>query len=144
MEHKVLAKVLKSLMDKARKAAIKNATTAVETKKRRELVLLRLPAKGERPCISTAASADADEEVVENVGRGSTSMGAGIEGDCSAASLDLGGNDFVETVLQGMGGGATTKPSVMAPMLGVLGDDSSSSKGEIGGGDAPTKGCGGR
>ena len=85
---------------------------------------------------SAATSADADEEVAENVGGGSTSVGVGTEGDRSVASLDLGGDDFVETALQGMGGGATVEPSVLAPMPGVLGDDSSGFEEEIGGGDA--------
>ena len=49
MEHKVPAKVLKSLEDKARKATAKNTTVAAEMKKRRGLALLRLSARGGRP-----------------------------------------------------------------------------------------------
>ena len=53
-----------------------------------------------------------------------------MDGKHSTASLDLGGDDFVNTALQGMGGGPTAEPSVMAPMPDILGDDSSSSEGE--------------
>ena len=57
-------------------------------------------------------------------------MNAGMDGEHSAASLDLGGDDFVDTALQGMGGGPTAEPSIVAPMPGILGDDSSGSEGE--------------
>lgn len=80
---------------------------------------------------SVAASANNEEEVAKNVGGGSGSTAAGMRDDCSAASLDLGGDDFIETAFQGMGGGGSTaEPSVMAPMPDVLGDYSSGSEGE--------------
>lgn len=142
MEHKVPAQVLKSLEDKARKAAAKNAIAAMETKKRKGAGTSKVASKRRKTmptsvAASVVASTDADEEVAENIDGGSTSMGAGTEGDCSTASLDLGGDDFVETILQGMGGGATAEPSVVAPMPAVLGDNSSGFEEEIGGGDAP-------
>lgn len=77
------------------------------------------------------------EEVVENVGEGSTSTAAGMEGEHSVASANLGGDNFIPTALRGMGGGFTTEASIVVPMLGVLGDESSSSKGgDNGAGDA--------
>jgi len=86
---------------------------------------------------SMAASANDDKEVAENVGGGSGSITARTGGEHSAASLDLGDNDLVDTALQGMGGGFTAEPSIVAPMLSVLGDESSSSEGEgAGSGDA--------
>lgn len=57
-------------------------------------------------------------------------MGARTEGERFAASIDLGGDNFVGTALHGMGGGPTAEPSAVAPMLGVLGDELSDSKGE--------------
>ena len=57
-------------------------------------------------------------------------MNAGMDGEHSAASANLGGDTFVGATIQEMGGGATAEASVVAPMLGVLGDDSSSSNGE--------------
>jgi hypothetical protein len=88
----------------------------------------------------TTASTD-DDEVAENFSGGSGSIAAGTGGEHSVASLDLSGDDFVNTALQGMGGSPTIEPSVMASMPGVLGDDSSSSEGEgAGGGNAsPSK-----
>ena len=84
-----------------------------------------------------AASVEADEEVTENAGGGSASADVGMDGEHSAASLDLGGDDFVDTSLQGMGGGPTAEPSVVVPMPNILGDDSSGTEGEgIGSGNA--------
>jgi len=79
--------------------------------------------------------------VAKNVGGGSASAGAGMEGEHSTTSTDLSGDTFVEAALQGMGGGPTAKASTVAPMPGILGDDSSCSKSEDGdGGDAsPSK-----
>ena len=86
---------------------------------------------------STIASANDEEEVIENVGGGSSSVATGTGGERSAASLDLGGNDLVDTALQGMGGGLTTEPSIVALMPGVLGDKSFGSNCEgAGSGDA--------
>ena len=45
------------------------------------------------------ASVAIDEGVAENDGGGSASMDVGTEGEGSAANLDLGGDDFVETTL---------------------------------------------
>jgi len=71
---------------------------------------------------------------VENVAGGSAS-GIRVEGEHSTASLDLGGDDFIQDALQGMGSRSATNPSIVAPMPGVLGDDSSNSEGQdIGGG----------
>lgn len=53
-----------------------------------------------------------------------------MNGEHSAASLYLGGDNFVDIALQGMGGVPTAKVSVMAPMPSILGDDSSGSEGE--------------
>jgi hypothetical protein len=88
----------------------------------------------------TTASTD-DDEVAENFSGGSGSIAAGTGGEHSVASLDLSGDDFVNTALQGMGGSPTIEPSVMASMPGVLGDDSSSSEGEgaSGGNASPSK-----
>ena len=90
---------------------------------------------------STAASAADDDEVVENIGGGSGSIVARMGGKRSVTSLDLGGDDFVDTALQGMGGGPTAEPSIVAPMLDVLGDDSfgSNGKGACGGNASPSK-----
>ena len=57
-------------------------------------------------------------------------MNAGMDGEHFAMSTDLGNDTFVDTSLQGMGGGPTAEPSVVEPMPDVLGDDSSGSKGE--------------
>ena len=51
-------------------------------------------------------------------------------GEVSAASLDLSGDDLVDTTLQAMGGGLTAEASTMTPMPDVLGDESSNSEGE--------------
>jgi len=48
---------------------------------------------------SAAASTDDDKEVAENIGGGSASVAAGTKGERSAASLDLGGDDFIGTTL---------------------------------------------
>jgi hypothetical protein len=47
---------------------------------------------------SAVAFADANEEVVENVAGGSASI-IRVQGEHSAASLDLGGDDFVQDAL---------------------------------------------
>jgi hypothetical protein len=74
---------------------------------------------------------------VENVGGGVASMGAGTEGEHSTTSTNLSDDDFVQTTLEGMGGGPTAEPSAMAPMPGVLGDESSDLDGkDVGGGNA--------
>ena len=84
-----------------------------------------------------ASSANDDEEVAENIGEGSSSAAARIAGELSAASMDLGGDNLVDTALQGAGGGLAAEPSVVAPMPGVLGDETSGSEGDgAGGGDA--------
>ena len=86
---------------------------------------------------SATASAKANEEVAENAGGGSASADARMDGERSAASLYLGGDDFVNIALQGMGGGPTAEPSVVVPMPSILGDDSSGTEGEgIGSGNA--------
>jgi len=65
------------------------------------------------------------------------SVDVGMDGEHSTASLGLGGDDFVDTALQGMGGGPTAEPSVVVPMPNILGDDSSGTEGEgIGSGNA--------
>ena len=81
-----------------------------------------------------AIFANDDEEVAENVGGGSGSAVAGMGGKRSAASLDLGGDDLVDTALQGVGGGLAAERSAMASMPGVLGDETSISEGDGGGG----------
>ena len=68
---------------------------------------------------SATASAKANEEVAENAGGGSASVGTEIETEHSAASVDLGGDNLAKTALQGMGGGPTAEPSIVAPMPGV-------------------------
>jgi len=84
-----------------------------------------------------AVSANDEEEVAENIGGGSGSVAAGMRGERSAASLDLGGDDLADTTLQGTRGVLAAEPSTVAPMPGILGDESSSSKGDgVGDGDA--------
>ena len=84
-----------------------------------------------------AASANDDDEVAKNIGGGSGSAAARMGGERSVASLDLGGDDLVDTALQGAGGGLAAEPSVVAPMPGVLGDETSGPEGDgAGGGDA--------
>jgi hypothetical protein len=87
-EHDVPTKVHKFLEDKAKKAATKNATTAVEAKKRKGAGTSKVISKKQKTLTasaaasvnaSAAASADDEEEVVENVGRGSGSIAARIE-----------------------------------------------------------------
>ena len=64
-------------------------------------------------------------------------MGTRTEGQRSATSANLSGNNFVETALHGMGGGPAAKPSAVTPMPDILGDKSSNSEGEgIGSDDA--------
>ena len=94
------------------------------------MLLPRSSPRGRRLAASAAASANDDEKVAENVGGGSSSVATGTGGERSAASLDLSGDDLVDTALQGMGGGLTAEPSIVAPMPGVLGDDSSGSEGK--------------
>ena len=83
---------------------------------------------------SAVASSGFDEEVADSVSEGSTSVMAGTEDEHSTASTDLGGDDFVQTALSGIGASDATEPSVVAPMPSVLGIDSSGSKGEDDGG----------
>jgi hypothetical protein len=129
-EHKVPAKVLKSIEDKARKAAAKNNTTAVESKKRIGTSMAKVVSKKQKiGAFSAGASTDAAEEVTESVHGGSASTAIGMEGDHSIASANLGGDDFVQATLGGMATSTVAERSVVAPMPGVLGDDSSSSKG---------------
>jgi hypothetical protein len=138
-EHDVPAKVHKSLEDKVKKAAAKNANGAAEAKKRKGVCTSKVVSKKQKTLTTsvvasidafTAASANDNEEVAENIGRGSGSIAARMGGERSVISLDLGGDDFVDTALQGIGGGPTAEPSVVAPMPYVLGDDSSGSDGK--------------
>ena len=69
-----------------------------------------------------AASANDDDEVVKNIGGGSGSAAAGMGGERSATSLDLGGDDLVDTAQQGVGGGLAAELSAVVPMPDVLGD----------------------
>jgi hypothetical protein len=140
-EHKVPMKVLKSLEDKAKKATAKN-TTAMELKKRNRAGGSKIVRKRQKiVSASAAASAGVDEEIVKIVGGGSPSAAASMEGEHSATSAILGSDDFIGAALQGMCASSTTKPSVVAPMPGVLGDESSGSEGEDvgGGGTYPPK-----
>ena len=82
-------KVHKSKEDKARKAAAKNVTAMAEARKRKGPIVHK----------SVAASANDDEEVAENIGGGSGSTAARTGGERSAASLDFGGNNLVDTAL---------------------------------------------
>ena len=121
-------------------------TTAAETKKRKGVAVPKVITKRWKAMVASAAtSSDASaatstnvgEEVAKNVGEGSGSIAARTGGDRSATSLDLGGDDLVDTALQGMGGALTTEPSVVVPMPSVLGDESSSSEGNgVGDGDS--------
>ena len=99
--------MLKSIDEKAKKAAAKNATAVAESKKRKGASGSKtinkkqkiIPASATASAIaSAAASAKFDEEVVENATRGSASS-IRVEGEHSAASLDLGGDDFIEDAL---------------------------------------------
>jgi hypothetical protein len=150
-EHDVPMKVHKSLEDKAKKATTKNATTMAEAKKRRGAGASKVISEKQKTLTaaainstdaSTAASVDDDDdEVAENIGGGSSSVAAGMGGERSVASLDVGGDDFVNTTLQGMGGSPTAEPSIVPLMLNVLGDDSSGSEDKGAGGDnaSPSK-----
>jgi hypothetical protein len=141
-EHKVPMKVLKSLEDKAKKATAKNTTAMVELKKRNRAGGSKIISKRQKiVSASAAASAGVDEEIAKNVGGGSPSAAASMEGEHSAASAALGSDDFIGAALQGMCASSTTKPFVVAPMPGVLGDESSGSEGEDvgGGGTYPPK-----
>jgi hypothetical protein len=106
-EHKVPAKVLKLIEDKVKKAATKNATAVAESKKRRGAGGPKVVSKKQKVIpTSTAASAaasaiasvDVGEEVAKNVAGGSAS-GLRVEGEHSTASLDLGGDDFIQDAL---------------------------------------------
>ena len=106
-EHNIPLKVLKSIKEKAKKAATNNATMVVKSKKRKGASGSKtinkkqkiIPASATASAIaSAAASAKFDEEVVENATRGSASS-IRVEGEHSAASLDLGGDDFIEDAL---------------------------------------------
>jgi hypothetical protein len=59
-----------------------------------------------------------------------------VEGERSATSLDLNGDDFIQDALRGMGAVPAADPSIAEPMPDILGDDSPRSEGEdIGRGD---------
>lgn len=78
-EHTVPPKVLKSLEDKAKKAAAKNTTAAVEAKKRKGAGVSKTISKRQRTSAAyAAASTGVGEEVAENVGGGSTSASASM------------------------------------------------------------------
>jgi hypothetical protein len=101
-EHDVPAKVTKSLEDKARKAAAKNAMAAVEAKKRKggtpsKVVTKRQKMAATSVGASMVASVHGEEEVAENVEGGAASAGAESGGAHSAASVDLGGENLVGT-----------------------------------------------
>lgn len=128
-------KVHKLLKDKAKKATAKNMTAMAEAKKRNgtstsKIISKRQKTMGASAATFTATSTEADEEVVENASGGSASMDVGMDGEHSATPLDLGGDHFVDTTLQGMGSGPTGEPSIMVPMPYVLGDDSFGSEGD--------------
>lgn len=141
-EHEVPMKVRKSLEGKAKKVAAKNTTAMAEVKKRKGASGSKIVSKKQKTMTTSAAtSTGIDEEVAQNIGGGSASVAASMEGEHSTTTADLGGDDFVQTALQGMGGGSTAEASTVAPMLAILSDESSSSKGEDNGcGDAsPSK-----
>ena len=107
-EHDVPTKVHKSIEDKARKAAAKNVIAAMEAKKRKGVATPKVITKRWKTVAtsatasidaSAAVSANDEEEVAENVGGGFSSVAAGMGGERSAASLDLGGNNLVDTAL---------------------------------------------
>ena len=107
-EHEVPVKVYKSIEDKARKATTKNITIVVEARKRKGATAPKVTTKRQKTrAASATAFADAfaatfandGQEVAENIGGGSGSVVARTEGERSAASLDLGGNDLVDTTL---------------------------------------------
>jgi hypothetical protein len=129
------AKVLKSIEDKARKAAVKNNTTALESKKRRGSDVAKAVSKKRKiGATSVVASTRTREDAMKSVHGGSTSTAVSMQGEHFAAFADLKGDDFVQTALAGMVGGATAEASIVAPIPGVLGDELSSSEGEDGGG----------
>jgi hypothetical protein len=102
-EHDVPMNVHKSLEDKAKKATAKNVTAATEAKKIKGAGVSKVINKRQKTLIaaaaaSTAASAGDEEEVAENVGGGSGSVATGTGGEHSVASLDLGSDDFVDTM----------------------------------------------
>ena len=129
-EHKVPTKVLKSIEDKARKAVAKNNTTTTASKKRRGTGAAKAVSKKRKiRAASAIASTGTGEDAMESVHGGSTSVAAGMEGDHSIAFANLGGDDFVQAALGGMGASSAAELFVLVPMPDVLGDDSSSSEG---------------
>lgn len=134
----------KSLKDKARKAAAKNVTATSGAKKMKGATTSKVTTKRRKTRTSStvastdtsvATSVNAGEEVAENVGGGSSSTTTETRGMRSTTSLDLGGEDLMDTTLHGWGGGLAAEPSTVALMPDVLDDETSSSKGRGAGED---------
>jgi hypothetical protein len=132
-EHKVPPKVLASIEEKSKRAAAKNVTMVVESKKRKGTGVSKAAGKMQKilasgPAASTVvsvassagASADADEETAENTSGGSTLAGAEVEKSATAEYFS------------GTRTGRIDRPEPFAanPMPDVLGDDSSGSEGD--------------
>lgn len=99
-EHKVPSKVLKSLEDKARKAATKNTTTVAEAKKRKGSGRTKTFTKRLKiGAFAGATSAGSGEEVVESVHDSSALAMTSAEAKQSATSAAHEGGNFVDTAL---------------------------------------------
>lgn len=149
-EHKIPSKVLKSLEDKEKKAAAKNTTAAAEAKKRKGSGHSKALSKKQKVGSGSGiASAGSSEQVGDSVPGGSVSAGASAEVDRPIASTAAAVTNLGGSVLLGGGGTSLLDATIADPMLGVLSDDSSSSRGgeavakkasALGDGRAPTNG----
>lgn len=128
-EHKVLAKVLKSIKNKEKKVTLKGTTVVVEAKKRKGAVKGKEISKNQKVgAASVVASTSYAEEVAKSMPIVSVIVAASAEAYRSKASNACRDEDLMGSALDGLNGAPTLGASDMAPMPTVLSKDSSSSK----------------
>lgn len=123
-DRKVPDKVLKSIQEKAAKAATSVAppvtTARAELRKRRGTDTLKAVAKKRKS--ARTAKDPADEEMVESAHEGSIAAPAS-----AAASAAAGDEDLMVSSIRDVGGGSSSIISDVASFPSVLSEDSSSS-----------------
>lgn len=131
-EHVVPLEVLATIEEKKKKATAKNVTAAAESKKRKGIGGPKVIAKKPKVAVAVATSAsssasgsaqvfaDAEEVSAEHSGGGPTLVETEVER--VAAPSDAGGSQEAEDV-------SRSEPSMIDPMLALLGGDSSSAGG---------------
>lgn len=127
-------KVLRSMVEKEKRAALKNATAAEESKKRKSAGRGKVISKRRRVATaSTASSAGSDGDVEESKAEAAPPMAENVGG--TEASAFGRGADLMASVLPIPGGVPTPKAPEDEPMPSVFGHASYSSSSKDGGED---------